>query len=102
MRWIQLPSTPEDDGDVGRIQDEQDHAPASALPDLDDPATRGALLALVRDRWDDPLMSTAGYVVEGRIRWRIDSDDVPVGNLYDCDTEAEVLVQALEEVGGGR
>ena len=68
------------------------------VPDLEDPATRGSVLSLIRKTWNDPLMVPVGYVVEGRVRWRFDSDDHPVEDLYDCDSEAQVLVEALEQV----
>jgi len=61
------------------------------LPDLDDPATLGRLLALVREAWEDPLICTAnGYPT---LRWWVKGRDVP-GTLY--NTEAEALGAALE------
>ena len=63
------------------------------VPDLEDPATLGCLLALVREahapaHWltTAPLMTAGG--VHG---WRVQGLDGPV-----CATEAEALVAALE------
>jgi hypothetical protein len=105
---MELPFSPEDDGDCGRIQDEQDHAPASALPDLDDPATRGALLALVRGAVNDPALCIVSYHVgHGRwqkVVWSVDAIDLQwqqKHRLFDLPSEAEALVRALEAAGGG-
>lgn len=61
-----------------------------ALPDLDDAATRGCLLALVRDLRHDPALYVHPY--GHGWRWR--------SNYRDCsaiyDSEAEALVAALE------
>ena len=70
-------------------------------PDLRDPATRGAVLELVRAAHGDPLMCAVAATVVGKVRWRIDSDDTPVDDLYDCESEAEARVAALEAAGGG-
>ena len=63
------------------------------VPDLEDPATLGCLLSLVREahapaHWltTAPLMTAGG--VHG---WRVQGLDGPV-----CATEAEALVAALE------
>ncbi len=66
-----------------------------ALPDLDDPATLGCLLALVREAWGHPGIyareSSRGgwgvYVRDGR---------VGPGLTFRRDTEAAALVTALE------
>lgn len=59
-----------------------------AVPVLDDPATRGCLLQLVRDAHDDPSAST--HHVASRV-WIVDVESAPDG--YD---EVEALVLALE------
>lgn len=63
------------------------------VPDLDDPATMGCLLALVRDAWGDPLMQVTnaggGWVGFCPAPLWTDSDGP-------YDTEAEALVEALE------
>ena len=66
------------------------------LPDLTDPATVGALLALVREAWEDPCICTAvdntgaGWWVDG---WTAARPQVP-SDLH--PTEAAALVAALE------
>lgn len=71
------------------------------LPDLDDPATRGCLLELVREAWGDPTMAAASSLTIEGTRWRVDSDDHPVGDLYDYPSEVSALVEALEQAGRG-
>ena len=86
-----------------RMVDDYDHAPGERdLPDLDDPATLGALLSLVREAHDDPMICAVAHRSEdGPVRWWIDSDQCPVDDLYAYDSEAEALVAALEAAGGG-
>jgi hypothetical protein len=83
--------------DVGERVTDPDIFYLGTLPDLDDPATLGCLLALVREaRGDQTLASRfddeyGWWVVDGN-RWA------------DCgrgDSEAEALVAALEAAGGG-
>ena len=68
------------------------------LPDLDDPATLGCLLALVREDWNDPHIYvrksvTRNQWVAWRKRLRDDDDEVKVS---EGRTEDESLVAALE------
>ena len=72
---------------------------SSLLPDLSDPATVGALLALVREAWGDETIGTAatreadacrGWVIEA---WNPLST---VNEIGPFSTEAEALVAALE------
>jgi len=56
------------------------------MPDLDDPATLGCLLALVREAWDDRYLCAS---LSPRKLWMVDG-----WSLH--DTEAEALVAALE------
>ena len=64
-----------------------------ALPDLTDPATLGALLALVREAWGDPLMQ-AMNAGGGWVGFRPAPIWTDKEGCY--ETEAEALVAALE------
>jgi hypothetical protein len=71
------------------------------LPDLRDPATRGAVLELVREAWaGEPLEAPSAVVCDGR--WRVEAwttGDLPdLCDLARGDSEAEALVVALERV----
>lgn len=63
------------------------------LPDLTNPATLGCLLALARDAWSRPGITTKCHPV---LDWIvIDGADDFLKSVA-CDTEAEALVAALE------
>ncbi len=62
----------------------------AAWPDLDDPATIGCLLQLVREAWGKPDL----YARPEGSRWRMWSFEWPSSMLH--PTEAEALVAALE------
>jgi len=64
------------------------------LPNLEDPATLGCLLALVRAAWGDEHLHV-GRRIAGWGVWTSESTPLPqcVGK---ADTEAEALVLALE------
>jgi hypothetical protein len=59
-----------------------------AWPDLDDPATLGCLLALVRETWED-----ATTQIDSEIWWVASQNGHKVSTGI---TEAEALVAALE------
>lgn len=66
---------------------------ASTLPDLDDPATLGCLLALVREAWG----CRTAYFTHSHGSWlvmRRDPWSLPLCEPQ--DTEAEALIAALE------
>lgn len=66
---------------------------SDVLPDLDDPATVGCLLALVREAWGDPLMQ-AMNAGGGWVGFRPAPIWTDKEGCY--ETEAEALVAALE------
>lgn len=89
-----------DDGDVPRVitvcervRDIHD----TALPDLDDPATKGCLLALVREVWGDPGISVVGVDLKTRDRlaWRLAIGGRTNTARRQYRTEVQVLVAAL-------
>ena len=70
-------------------------APPTAMPDWDDPATVGCLLALVRERLGDPGASVQlrGWGTATALWQVFDSAEDPVSAM--CGTEAEALLRAL-------
>jgi hypothetical protein len=78
---------------AGRLKAEQQ---GDQLPDLNDPATIGCLLALVRQAWDDPMghaVPNGGW--DGG--WQVCDEPGGAGYVYGTgETEAEALVVALE------
>ena len=66
-------------------------ADMTALPDLEDPATLGCLLALVRESLNSPRVHV--LYVEGLYRWEC-ADNRTVHGVG--ATEAEALIETLE------
>lgn len=72
---------------------------ADALPDLTDPATRGCLLALVREVWGDPFAFIGWFDPHWKV---IVSSDSLIGCLGGRGaSEAEALVVAWEAAHDG-
>ena len=72
-------------------------APEGGLPDLDDPATLGCLLALVREAHDSPTYSSAhDYMGGGWIAFNPTVFTAFAEGPVIYPTEAEALVAALE------
>ncbi len=96
------------DGVLWRLVRSDDHA--YEVPDLDDPATVGCLLALVRERWGDPeiwMMRHPHWTARGWVTgWQVvaghryeelrRSDRHRGTTLAEGPTEAAALVIALE------
>ena len=92
---------------------DSDCAYVPALPDLTDFATLGCLLALVREAWGDPRAYLCDYGGYDSVEWGVVSHEWDAKRqaegpkawfsclLGDADTEAEALVAALENGGGG-
>lgn len=82
------------DADSGQLRQVPMH---EARPDLEDAATRGVLLRLVREACHDgSLCPVAHHVGAGMVSWRMDDESARVGHVYDEPTEADLLVAALE------
>jgi hypothetical protein len=92
--------------DPTRVRDHDPDVPACfggfSAPDLTDPATLGCLLALVREAWKNPKV-WAEYVTDSamwsegdwQLGWACPNGE-PIPPDIACDTEAEILVAALE------
>jgi len=66
----------------------------SDVPDLDDPATLGCLLALVREAWGDPSMYAQDRGPDGWWVWQSPANAGTVARHW--PSEAEALIAALE------
>ena len=61
MAWLRPPSgAPDDYGDRGRV-DSYIFPPAGSVPDPNDPATLGCLLAMAREAWSNPGASCGAF-----------------------------------------
>lgn len=98
-KWMLGMSTLEDERVtwVGedRVGDCDSLIPSSSLPDLDDPATIGCLLALVREAVSDPHAHVDFYQGEWCVQWQLSPDEDSPFCLV-ADSEAAALVTALE------
>ena len=79
----------------------QAHQLTRPYPDLNDPATVGCLLALVREAWephrgDDSVVSTMQVGDKWGVGARYGSEGLAAIVLPAFDTEAEALIKALE------
>lgn len=66
------------------------------LPLLQDPATKGCVLALVRKAWKDPSMTPHMVKRQTGIAWRIGRIGI-MPSLGEYRTELEALIAALEK-----
>ena len=62
-------------------------------PDVRDPATRGCLLELVREAWNNPVVNIAVFLTGRVLRF---STLPRIDRVGGCASEAEALVAALE------
>ena len=91
------------DSYIGRFVEAADIETFDLLPDLEDPATLGCLLALVRETWGRPALTTCpAGAPDGSVSWFVETLDPHDGDGYHVlsprrATEAEALVDALEE-----
>lgn len=73
---------------------------SSSLPDLNDPATLGCLLSLVREKWGNHAMTVANGFEEPKEVWSMHDgriSEMSYGHQVSYGhTEAEALVAALE------
>ena len=78
-----------------RVEAYKDAPPVGAIPILDDPATMGCLLALVREAYGRSSGIVRRWSVDGWY-WHGDYADTNVSGRRLHTTEAEALVAALE------
>ena len=64
-------------------------------PDLNDPATLGCLLSLVREAWKSPVAQLSPSLPDG-YQWTCYINDEAEDRLFREKTEAEALIAALE------
>lgn len=90
----------EDEGEGGGNECYAGWRSQEVLPDFTDPATRGCLLQLVREAWEDPGISVRGMLqVDGDYHWYIVGGRAHGDVFYrqgTHGTEPAALVAALE------
>ncbi len=72
--------------------------PAAEFPDLQDPATVGCLVALVRKARNEPTGFASVVTPEPSVRWAWVNGRNVSQRFFVATTEAEALVLALESV----
>ena len=81
--------------DDQRVRPDNGPVRHNALPDLDDPATLGCVLALAREAWGDSTITTDSEGGDPTVcAWWMNGDDGPLTGP--CRSEADALVSALE------
>ena len=80
----------------------------AAVPDLNDPATIGCLVHIVREKWKSPFATPRPLLPEGwllieeqeqfrtAVKWFLTVFFDGGGQIFEGQTEAEVLIKALE------
>lgn len=69
---------------------------SECLPVLQESATKGCLLELVREAWGDPSMTTHMVMRNQSTMWRVGRIGI-LPTLGEYRTELEALVSALEQ-----
>lgn len=92
---------PEDVRPMAWIRKKHDSFARDCVPDLEDPATLGCLLALVREAWPAVPVTTSYYECNDpkRGRYRVFSCRYCTGERWEqthAESEVEALVAALE------
>ena len=88
-----------DDSGSGHFRQRVGDVPAHVVPDMSDPATRGAFLDVVREAWGAPFAQASPRLrmvpVVTCNGWRVYLNDADERS-FEGPTEAEALVAALE------
>lgn len=93
VAWIARRPAPLEDV-AGRIDRSSPYP--GAVPDLQDPATLGCLLALVREAWGDPSVCVTTMLYSQRWRCHVhDPGPSRTPRWFDATTEPAALITAL-------